>query len=48
VPAFGRSARATHDAQIAQVAMMSSWLLLEALFFVPGSKNVQNLLKCVS
>jgi lipid-binding SYLF domain-containing protein len=36
---FGRSARATHDAQIAQVATVSSWLLLGALFFVAGSKE---------
>jgi hypothetical protein len=37
--AFGRSARVTHDAQITQVTAMSLWLLLGALFFVPGSKE---------
>jgi hypothetical protein len=29
---------ATHNAQIAQVATMSSWLLLGVRFFMPGSK----------
>jgi hypothetical protein len=39
VPAFGRLVRAMHDAQIVQVATMSSWLLLEALLFVPGFRT---------